>query len=66
MVINAVFRNLLFITLFRYILADDNLLEKSFGKPRKHHYLNNISQLPAFSQADRTYYVVQVLQLGKL
>ena len=28
MVLNAVFRNLLFINLFRYIIADDNLLEK--------------------------------------
>ena len=41
MVINAVFfHNLLLINLFRYILADDNLLEKGFGTPRK-----NIAQM---------------------
>ena len=37
MVISAVFRNLLFINIFKYILADDNLLKNSFtfGTPRK-------------------------------
>ena len=43
MVLNAVFRNLLFINLFRYIIADDNLLEKTFGTPRKNHCSNKIS-----------------------
>ena len=36
--INAVFRNLLFINIFKYIQADDNLLEKSFGTLRKYHF----------------------------
>ena len=41
--INAVFRNLLFINIFKFIRADDTLLKKSFGTLRKNHFLYKIS-----------------------
>ena len=38
--INSVFRNLVLINIFKFIRADDNLLEKSFGTLRKNHFFN--------------------------